>query len=221
MEASARRRFQKIEATLALVARQQAAAEVRARKYDERLRQIDAQSRIRDRRIEAELKARDERFEKRIKTLTDTGTKLFLKSDERLAKADIRLAEITEKLDALILRCRWDYPSSKPAARLISNRRGYDLGDIQQFRWFVRHRRQCVPEHGLAEWARNTHRFGTCCRQFLRACDVDAFAFFLTQEHLPASGATAERAFPRDWGRSVAGRASRQATVRRGRAHCA
>ena len=102
MEASARRRFQKIEATLASVARQQAAAEGRARKYDERLRRIDVQSRIRDRRIEAELKARDERFDKRIKTLMDTGTKLFRKSDERLAKIDIRLAEVTEKLDALI-----------------------------------------------------------------------------------------------------------------------
>jgi hypothetical protein len=102
MEASARRRFQKIEATLAPVARQQAAAEVRARKEEERLRRIDAQSRIRDRRIEAELKARDERFDKRIKTLMDTGTKLFRRSDERLAKVDIRLAEVTEKLDALI-----------------------------------------------------------------------------------------------------------------------
>ena len=102
MEASARRRFQKIEATLAWVTRQQAAAESRDRKYDERLRRIDAQSRIRDRRIEAELKARDERFDKRIKTLIDTGTKLFRKSDERLAKVDIRLAELTEKLDALI-----------------------------------------------------------------------------------------------------------------------
>lgn len=96
MEASARRRFQKIEATLAWVTRQQAAAEVRGRKYDERLRRIDAQSRIRDRRVEAELKARDERFDKRIKTLIDTGTKLFRRSDERQAKV-----ELTEKLDAL------------------------------------------------------------------------------------------------------------------------
>ena len=94
MEASARRRFQKIEATLASVARQQAAD-------DERLRRIDAQSRIRDRRIEAELKARDERFDKRIKTLIDTGTKLFRRSDERQAKIDIRLAELTEKPDPL------------------------------------------------------------------------------------------------------------------------
>ena len=102
MEESARRRFQKSEATLASVARQQAAAESRARKYDERLLRIDAQPRIRDRRIEAELKARDGRFDKRIKTLMDTGTKLFRRSDERQAKTDIRLAEVTEKLDALI-----------------------------------------------------------------------------------------------------------------------
>jgi hypothetical protein len=99
MEASARRRFQKIEATLASVARQQAAAEVRARKYDERLRRIDAQSRIRDRRIEAELKARDDRFDKRLRRLMESGMKLIAKSEERQASS---LAEITEKLDALI-----------------------------------------------------------------------------------------------------------------------
>jgi hypothetical protein len=99
MEASARRRFQKIEATLAWITRQQAAAEVRGRKYDERLRRIDAQSRIRDRRIEAELKARDERFDKRLRRLMESGMKLIAKSEEQQAS---RLAEVTEKLDALI-----------------------------------------------------------------------------------------------------------------------
>jgi hypothetical protein len=92
MEASARRRFQKIEATLASVARRQAAD-------DERLRRLDAQSRIRDRRIQTELKARDDRFDKRLRRLMETGMKLIAKSEERQAS---RLAEVTEKLDALI-----------------------------------------------------------------------------------------------------------------------
>lgn len=112
MEPSARRRFQRIEAILNSVARQQAAAEARAKK-------IDMQSRARDRSHAARMErheARMERYEARvaqmearldrrmdaIAKIIQTGMKLVVRIEARQAQTDVRLAEIGEKLDALV-----------------------------------------------------------------------------------------------------------------------
>jgi hypothetical protein len=102
MEPTARKRFQRIESILESVARHQAAADVRARK-------ADVQSRARDRRIEARYEVRVQRVEARldkrmdsIAKLIQTGMKLIVRIEARQAKTDLRLAEVTDKLDGLI-----------------------------------------------------------------------------------------------------------------------
>src|SRR6266480_3063737 len=136
MEPSARKRFQKIEAILQSVARQQAAAEARARKEQIQTRRLDSRSRARDRqiavevrtRLDAEFKARDERVEAECKEqdekwearvqrtearldkrmdaiakLIQTGMRLIVRIEARQADTELRLAEVTQKLDALIM----------------------------------------------------------------------------------------------------------------------
>jgi len=108
MEPSARRRFQRIEAILNSVARQQAAAEARAQR-------IDMQSRARDRRLEARLErhegrvaqmeARLDRRMDAIAKIIQTGMKLIVRIEARQAQTDVRLAEVTEKLDGLVSVC--------------------------------------------------------------------------------------------------------------------
>ncbi|PYT31693.1 MAG: hypothetical protein DMG57_04390 [Acidobacteria bacterium] len=158
MEPSARKRFQKIEAILQSVARQQAAAEARARKEQIQTRRLDSRSRARDRqiavevrtrldaefkarderveaewkkqderldaefrkrdeRLEAEFKERDEKWEARVQRtearldkrmdaiakLIQTGMRLIVRIEARQADTELRLAEVTQKLDALIM----------------------------------------------------------------------------------------------------------------------
>ena len=84
------------------------------KKQDERL---DAEFRKRDERLEAEFRERDEKWEARVQRtearldkrmdaiakLIQTGMRLMVRIEARQADTDLRLAEVTQKLDALIM----------------------------------------------------------------------------------------------------------------------
>src|ERR1035438_8726342 len=75
---------------------------------------------------------------------------------------------------------------------LFRQRGGGDLRTAQQLGRRLRQRAEGVAKHALAERAGSADYRGTSGHKFFRARDVDTLALFLTQEHLPAAGATAE-----------------------------
>jgi division protein CdvB (Snf7/Vps24/ESCRT-III family) len=98
MEEEVRRRFEKIEATLAEVAARQAAAEVRADRADARMDRAEE----RMDRADARMEKSDARFEKRMHGF-ETLAKIGIREIADLRRMHRQFAkEIDEKINALI-----------------------------------------------------------------------------------------------------------------------
>ena len=102
MEEEVRRRFEKIEATLAEVAARQAAAEVRADRADARMDRAEERMHRADARMETRMEKSDARFEKRMHGF-ETLAKIGMREIADIRRMHRQFAKETdEKMNALI-----------------------------------------------------------------------------------------------------------------------
>jgi division protein CdvB (Snf7/Vps24/ESCRT-III family) len=102
MEEEVRRRFEKIEATLAEVAARQAAAEVRADRADARMDRAEERMDRADARMETRMEKSDARFEKRMHGF-ETLAKIGMREIADIRRMHRQSAKETdEKINALI-----------------------------------------------------------------------------------------------------------------------